>query len=83
VSKCNLEILWFMLALILSRTRLEIASVAMLACLAAALASCATKDAPLIADPNATTRETALPWNEQQKWEREGEAAALTQGRRY
>jgi type IV pilus biogenesis protein CpaD/CtpE len=71
-----------MLALILSRTRLEIARVALLACLAAALASCATKDpAPLIADPNAT-RETALPWNEQQKWEREGEAAALTQGRR-
>ncbi|MEY2557668.1 MAG: hypothetical protein QOE34_1093 [Verrucomicrobiota bacterium] len=54
----------------------------MLACLAASLSSCATKSAgPLIADPNAT-RETALPWNEQQKWEREGDAAALAQGRR-
>lgn len=46
------------------------------------LASCATKDsAPLIADPNGAT-ETALPWNEQQKWEREGEAGALNQQRR-
>ena len=53
-----------------------------LACFTAALTSCATKDpALLIADPNAA-RETALPWNEQQKWEREGEAAALNQQRR-
>ncbi len=44
--------------------------------------SCATKDpAPLIEDPSAK-KETALPWNEQQKWEREGEAAALNQQRR-
>lgn len=54
----------------------------MLVCLAAGLASCATKESPpLIADP-ASTRETALPWNEQQKWEREGEASALNQQRR-
>jgi hypothetical protein len=47
-----------------------------------ALTSCASKDpAPLIADPSAQ-RETALPWNQQEKWEREGEAAALTQQRR-
>ena len=51
-------------------------------CCAFALVSCATKDpAPLIADPNAK-KETALPWNEQQKWEREGEASALNQQRR-
>jgi hypothetical protein len=50
--------------------------------LAFALISCATKDpAPLIEDP-AAKKETALPWNEQQKWEREGEAAALNQQRR-
>ncbi len=71
-----------MLALILSRAPREIARVTLLAGLAATLGSCATKDTALIADPNAT-HETALPWNEQQKWEREGEAAALTQGRRY
>lgn len=53
---------------------------AMLACLA--LTSCATKDpGPLIADPS-DRNETALPWNQQEKWEREGQAAALTQQRR-
>lgn len=52
----------------------------MLACLA--LTSCASKDpGPLIADPSAQ-HETAMPWNQQEKWEREGQAAALTQQRR-
>ena len=47
-----------------------------------AFTSCASKDpAPLIADPSAQ-HETALPWNQQEKWEREGEARALTQQRR-
>jgi hypothetical protein len=64
----------------ISRIRFQIAGLAMLASLA--LTSCASKDpAPLIADPS-DQRETALPWNQQQKWEREGEAAALTQQRR-
>jgi len=45
------------------------------------VSSCANDPAPLINDPNAK-RETALPWNEQQQWEREGEAAALNQQRR-
>lgn len=53
-----------------------------LLCLASALASCAKEQPPLIADPG-NTRETALPWNEQQKWERDGSAAGLnTAGRR-
>ena len=47
-----------------------------------AFTSCATKkDTALINDPN-DRKETSLPWNEQQKWEREGEAAALNQQRR-
>jgi hypothetical protein len=55
---------------------------ALLGCFAFALASCATKTTePLIRDPSAQN-ETALPWNEQQKWEREGEGAALNQQRR-
>lgn len=71
-----------MLAIIFNRIRFRITGTIVLAVLTAALTSCATKDpAPLIADPNAS-RETALPWNEQQKWEREGEAAALNQQRR-
>ena len=53
-----------------------------LAFLTVELTSCATKTpAPLIADPQ-SSRETALPWNEQQKWEREGEGAMLNQQRR-
>lgn len=49
-----------------------------------ALASCASKEPPpLVADPNAA-RDSALPWNEQAKWERDGSNAGLnTEGRRY
>lgn len=54
---------------------------AALALLALGFASCATKDTALITDPN-DKKETALPWNEQQKWEREGEAAAMNQQHR-
>jgi hypothetical protein len=69
-----------MAAAIISRIRFQIAGLAMLASLA--LTSCASKDpGPLIADPSAQ-HETALPWNQQEKWEREGQAAALTQQRR-
>ena len=72
-----------MLARIRDATRLNLIRIALLVCATAALASCATKEpAPLIADPGG--RETALPWNEQQKWERDGSAAGLnTAGRRY
>ena len=69
-----------MAAAIISRIRFQIAGLAMLASLA--LTSCASKDpAPLIADPSAQ-HETALPWNQQEKWEREGQASGLTQQRR-
>jgi hypothetical protein len=71
-----------MLAIIRSRAGFKIARLGVLACFTAALASCASNEtAQLINDPN-DKKETALPWNEQQKWEREGEAAALTQSRR-
>jgi hypothetical protein len=72
-----------MLARISDSTRFQFMRIALLFCAATALASCATKaPPPLIADPGAT-RETALPWNEQQKWERDGSAAGLnTEGRR-
>jgi hypothetical protein len=71
-----------MLATIRNRSVFRVACRLFAGGCAFALISCATKDpAPLIADPNAK-KETALPWNEQQKWEREGEAAALNQQRR-
>ena len=75
-------ILSSMLAIISDLIRLRLVQFALFISAAMALGSCATKDpAPLIADPNAA-RETALPWNEQQKWVREGEGAALNQQRR-
>ena len=71
-----------MLATISELIRFRLVHLALLFSVATALASCANEDkAPLIADPNAA-KETALPWNEQQKWEREGEGAALNQQRR-
>ena len=67
-----------MLATIRSRIQLKLALVA----LSGALTSCATKkDVAFINDPT-DKKETALPWNEQQKWEREGEGAAFNQQRR-
>jgi hypothetical protein len=71
-----------MLATIRNRIFLKIAAMVFLAVLTLGLGSCATKkETAFIVDPNAK-KETALPWNEQQKWEREGEAAALNQQRR-
>jgi hypothetical protein len=71
-----------MLATIRSRINVKFAVLALLAALALGFSSCATrKDTAFIRDPN-DKKETALPWNEQQKWEREGEASALNQQRR-
>ena len=72
-----------MLARIHDPTCLKLIRIAVLFCVVNGLASCATKESPpLIADPSAA-RETSLPWNEQEKWERDGSAAGLnTEGRR-
>jgi predicted ATPase len=69
-----------MVAAIINRKRLfRAAVITLLACLATVFTSCASKSPPpLISDPTAAN-ETALPWNQQQKWEREGQAAGLTQ----
>ena len=70
-----------MLAIIRNRIRLKLILLALLA-LPIAFTSCATKkDTALINDPS-DKKETSLPWNEQQKWEREGQAGALNQQRR-
>jgi hypothetical protein len=71
-----------MLVTIRNHFHLKIATLALLATLALSFSSCATKkDTALIRDPN-DKKETMLPWNEQQKWEREGEASALNQQHR-
>ena len=70
-----------MQATIRDRIYLKFALLGLLA-LAGTFTSCATKkDTAFIHDPS-DKKETSLPWNEQQKWEREGEAAALNQQRR-
>jgi hypothetical protein len=72
-----------MLARIPDSACFKLIRIALLFCVATVLASCVTKQPPpLIADPGAT-RDSTLPWNEQQKWERDGSAAGLnTEGRR-
>jgi hypothetical protein len=70
-----------MLATIRKRNFVRVASCAALGLIALGASSCATKQTELITDPSAKN-ETALPWNEQQKWEREGEAGAMNQQRR-
>jgi predicted ATPase len=71
-----------MLATIPDLSGFRLVRFALVLAVATTLASCATKEPPpLIADPSAS-RETALPWNEQQKWEREGQGAMLNQQRR-
>ena len=64
------------------RARTRGLACAALGLVALGMNSCATKEpGALIADPNAA-KETSLPWNEQQKWEREGQGAMLNQQRR-
>ena len=72
-----------MLAQIPKRNCSKLIRITLLFCVAAALASCVAKEPPpLIADPGAK-RDSALPWNEQAKWERDGSAAGLNMaGRR-
>jgi len=62
--------------------RAQVLKLMILACVTSALVACASDPPPLIADPNGAA-ETALPWNEQAKWERDGSAQGLnTAGRR-
>jgi hypothetical protein len=66
-----------MLATIRDRLALKLAVFALLG----AFTSCATKKTAFLNDPN-DKKETLLPWNEQQDWERQGEARSLGQQHR-
>jgi hypothetical protein len=71
-----------MLARISNLDRSQLVRITLLVCIVCGMAACVHETPPLIADPNGG-RETALPWNEQTKWERDGSAAGLnTAGRR-
>ena len=66
-----------MLATIRDRLTLKLAVFALLG----AFTSCATKQTAFLNDPN-EKKENMLPWNEQQDWERQGEARGLSQQHR-
>ena len=66
-----------MLATIRDGLTLKLALFALLG----AFTSCATKQTAFLNDPN-EKKETVLPWNEQQDWERAGEARGLSQQHR-
>lgn len=69
-----------MLARIRKSFSSQLAKLAALVLGAMSFASCATKPEPqLVADPSATSRESTLPWNEQQKWEQGGQAGELAE----
>ena len=52
-----------------------------IALLAAALASCASKKetVQLVNDPSTSGRESALPWNQQEKWEGQGQFGGMAE----
>jgi hypothetical protein len=54
------------------------ARVALLVVVVAAFTSCATKqEVALVNDPSASGRESALPWNQQEKWEGQGQFGGM------
>lgn len=64
----------------LARSSASFRAVHFLVCatLLAALASCAQKEqVALVNDPSTTGRESALPWNQQAKWEGQGQFGGM------
>jgi hypothetical protein len=53
--------------------------IALLACAASVLASCATKPAPQLVDDPSGGPESTLPWNKQEKWEGRGQLGAAAE----
>ena len=57
----------------------RVAHILILTATALALTSCATKQEPELVSTGAG-QESALPWNQQQKWEGTGQFGALAEG---
>ncbi len=70
-----------MLARIRNFISFRVANVAAIALAAAALASCASKkeQVQLVNDPSTTGRESSLPWNQQEKWEGQGQFGGMAE----
>jgi outer membrane biogenesis lipoprotein LolB len=70
----------FMLARIRNRFQTQrLTLLALLLVATAGLTACATREpAPLISDPTAKN-ESAIPWNQQEKWESEGQFGPMAE----
>ena len=69
-----------MLARIRSSVGIQSANAAAIALIACAFASCAAKkEVALVNDPSTAGRESALPWNQQQRWETEGQFGGMAE----
>jgi hypothetical protein len=55
----------------------RVATLFLLATAAVSLGACATEKQPPLISDGGTGRESALPWNKQEKWEGTGQAGAL------
>ena len=67
-----------MLAAIRNRSLLRAAKFALLVSIAGAFASCATKPEPQLVNTGAE-QESSLPWNQQQKWEGQGQLGGMAE----
>ena len=66
-----------MLAQIPDRIRSKMVLGALTLSALAALSSCATKPEPQLVSDGTTGHESSIPWNQQQKWETEGQFAGM------
>ena len=66
-----------MLAQIRDLLSLRAASVALFALTSIALSSCATKQETVLVSDPAAGPESSLPWNQQQKWEGQGQFGGM------
>jgi hypothetical protein len=67
-----------MLALARKFSRTQISRFAAFAFVAAALSSCATKQEPQLVSSGGEN-DSALPWNQQQKWEQQGQFGPMAE----
>ena len=67
-----------MLAATRNLSVLRAAKCALLVAVAAAFASCATKEKPPLVSTG-TEAESSLPWNQQQKWENQGQLSGMAE----
>ncbi len=68
-----------MLAAVRSSAFRNIAARVLAASAALVFASCATKQPPPLVADGSAGGESALPWNEQQKWENSGQFGQMTE----